>query len=277
MQRVKGLFQRLHPVQFTGMPILDQYFKNHPSAQNAVDIFAGEWASSFGAPHATLKAGKALLFNDPRLTWALEELGGVAGRSVVELGPLEAAHTTMLERAGARSIVAVEANARAYMKCLVTKEIYGLSTARFLAGDCMEFLRHTKERYDVVVAHGILYHMAHPAELIKLLASASDRVTIWTHYYDANSSSLQKRRNFSKTPIATTFEGFNHTLYRQHYGRSLWLNNFYGGMQKHSHWMTRQGILDCLAHYGFKDIKIAYDNPLDEPGPSFTLVALKAT
>ena len=49
----------------------------------------------------------------------------MAGKTVLELGPLEGAHTYQLHQRGA-NIVAVEASKQAYLKCLITKEIVGL-------------------------------------------------------------------------------------------------------------------------------------------------------
>ncbi len=38
----------------------------------------------------------------------------------------------MLENMGASSVIAIEANSRAYLKCLITKEILNLRCSRFL-------------------------------------------------------------------------------------------------------------------------------------------------
>jgi hypothetical protein len=63
---------------------------------------------------------------------------GVRGRlddmSLLELGPLEGAHTYQLEKLGAKSILAIEANVEAFLKCLITKEITGLQVAKFMLG-----------------------------------------------------------------------------------------------------------------------------------------------
>src|SRR3954464_14009309 len=93
-----------------------------PSVQAAVDIFKGEWSSKFPAEAGPVTAGQWALFEDARLAWALERLGGVAGKTALELGPLEGGHSYMLQRSGAASVVAVEGNPRAYLKCLLVKE-----------------------------------------------------------------------------------------------------------------------------------------------------------
>ena len=55
-----------------------------------------------------VRSGEFLLFEDPRLQRALAAIGGVAGKDVLELGPLEAGHTYMLEQAGGRHVMAAD-------------------------------------------------------------------------------------------------------------------------------------------------------------------------
>jgi hypothetical protein len=83
------------------LSILDHYCRLSPSHQNAVDIFQGEWSSQFPPPFENLTAGPLALFQDVRLAWAIDQLGGVGSKTVLELGPLEGGHAYMLEHAGA--------------------------------------------------------------------------------------------------------------------------------------------------------------------------------
>jgi hypothetical protein len=188
--------------------VLDHYVTCAPNPQNALDLFKGEWASKLPAPLAHLDAGENVLFEDPRIPWAAEKLGGVNGKDVLELGPLEAGHTYMLEQLGAASILSVESNTRAFLKCLVIKELLGLEKAHFICGDFVEYLRSGNERFDVVIASGVLYHMKNPAELIALLSQATDKIFIWTHYYDrdlVSSNPLIPESKFGKPrPLNTT-------------------------------------------------------------------------
>ncbi len=80
--------------------ILDAYVHAAPSGQAALQIFDGEWSSKLPPPYDKV-SGSSELFQDARIEWMLEVLGGVKGLRVLELGPLEAGHTCMLERAGA--------------------------------------------------------------------------------------------------------------------------------------------------------------------------------
>src|SRR5215213_6466535 len=114
--------------------ILDAYVRSAPSNQHALDIFKGEWAAILPAPFNDLRAGNLNLFYDNRAYWALNELGGCQGQRVLELGPCEGQHSYMLEQWGAASITSIEANTRAYLKCLIVKEVLGLQRVHFLCG-----------------------------------------------------------------------------------------------------------------------------------------------
>ena len=164
-----------------------------PSPQNALDIFKNRWWSQFPGPFSGLKAGSIALFEDPRITWAISELGGLHHQTVLELGPLEGAHSYMLEQAGAASITSIEANPEAYLKCLIVKETVGLNRTHFLCGDFIEYLHNSPPHFDAVLASGVLYHMVAPVELIALLSDITHRIYLWTHYYDAQLISTDRK------------------------------------------------------------------------------------
>ncbi len=131
--------------------LFDAYVAAAPSAQNAVDAVPG-WVTAL-PPEAGAHAGSIPLFADERIAWAIAQAGGVAGKRVLELGPLDGGHTVMLTRAGAQ-VDAVEANRLAYLRCLVTKELLGLTTARFHLGDFVAFLEAEESRAQAGDASG---------------------------------------------------------------------------------------------------------------------------
>lgn len=258
------------------MNILDQYIKSAPSSQNCLDIFRGEWASRFPGKFSSLQAGQTPLFEDARITWAVEQFGKIRDQNVLELGPLEGGHTYMLEQFGAASITSVEANTRAYLKCLITKEILSLKKANFICGDCIEYLKQNQRLFDICLASGILYHMINPVELIGLIAKASYKVFIWTHYYDKNIINSQPNLAIKFTDQFTQeYQGFSHSLYRQEYTRALDYAGFCGGSLPHSHWMQREDILSCLRYFGFKDIRINFEELNHPNGPCMAIVAIR--
>jgi hypothetical protein len=253
---------------------LDAYVRKAPSAQNAVDLFAGHWASRLPPPLEGTTGAIAPLYDDPRLSAGLAVIGGVAGRRVLELGPLEAGHTYLLDRCGASDILAIEGSSRAFLKCLIVKELAGIPSARFVLGDFMEYLRGSPARVDVVVASGVLYHMMQPAELLGRIAGITDAVYLWTHYYDevlmSRTHALAARIVAGET---AEFGGYRHTVHRFAYGRALERREFCGGNHAEARWMTRDGILGALAHFGFSRVHSYYDQPDHPNGPAFSIVA----
>lgn len=258
------------------MNILDKYVTSAPCPQHALDIFKGEWSSKLPMPLAHLQVGSIPLFEDARIDWAVSQLGGITNKTVLELGPLEAGHTYMLERLGASEIVSIEANTRAYLKCLIIKELLELKRARFLCGDFVEYLRTNQRNFDICIASGVLYHMQNPVELIALATKACNQLFIWTHYYDQ--AIISKNPNLAHKFLNGTskeYAGFKHILYRQEYKTALNWTGFCGGSETFSYWLSRDAILACLKHFGMKDIQINFEAPDHPNGPSFALTATR--
>lgn len=256
--------------------ILDEYITEAPSPQHMLDIFKGEWWSKLPAPYADLHAGTATIFEDKRIEQALEEFGGVQGKTVLELGPLEGGHSYMLEQAGAQSVLAIESNTRAYLKCLIIKELFNLQRVQFVCGDFVNYLRTTDARFDVCIACGVLYHMSNPVELIALLAKTSKRIFLWTHYYDEEIiAGIPGLINNFYGKETVSYRDASYLVHRQEYRASLGLKHFSGGMESYSCWMDREDVLDCLRHFGYTNVKVLQDYLEHSHGPSFSVVAMQ--
>ncbi len=238
------------------------FFGVPPSDQNAFDLFAGEWSSQPPASRADLKAGTTPLFDDPRITWAndrFREMGigkGFADSNVLELGPLEGGHTYLLDRLGASSITSVEANARAYLKCLIAKETLGMPHAHFLLGDCLAYLKQATQTFDFGIACGILYHMTNPVELLELLSRRCNALFLWTVFYDPEfvAKNPVPGAKFSEA-LRCEHAGFKHTVHRFNYGESLEWKGFCGGGAVYSYWMEKPEIMAALERFGFRDFR----------------------
>lgn len=240
--------------------------------QAAVDIFAGEWSSRFPRHSGLTSGGQAFLFEDRRLAWFLSRIGPLRRRSVLELGPLEGGHAYMLERAGAARIVSIEANSRAYLKCLVAAQVFGLRRTRFLLGDFLEHLAGTRDTWDVALASGVLYHMRDPLDLIARLAGRCRDLLVWTHYHDERRAATDPE--LAKTlgpPEQVDRHGFRHSLVRKHYAGALAWNGFCGGSADHCCWMLREELIGAFEHFGFSVQTIAFDRPDHPNGPAMAL------
>ena len=277
MTRARRMLERLR-VKALGLREpnpLGRFAASADAARNAVDIFKGEWASALPA-ELGVDAGTVPLFDDARLRWLNERLP-VAGRTVLELGPLEGGHTWQLERFGAADILALEANRRAFLKCLVVKELLGLRRARFQCVDFMAWLDTASERFDLCVASGVLYHLRRPVALLERVSRAADGLFLWTHYYD---EALVRRNRalafrFAKG-VRSEEGGFAHTLYRREYGAGLFSRPSFGGNAAYSHWLSRADLLAAIAHFGWTSPEIAFEQTDHPNGPCLALLATRA-
>jgi hypothetical protein len=244
-----------------------------PTPQEAIDAVPDSWASRFPPPLSELQAGAAPLFEDPRVYWAFERLGGMDGKTVLDLGPLEGAYSYMAQQAGASRVVGVEANRMAFLKCLVTKELLDLDRCSFLCGEVTQYLKTTKERFDVCIACGILYHMVEPVRLIDLISRSASQIVIWTHVYDE--AALSNRNLAGKLGPAqeAEYNGFHHHVHRHSYGLDSRLGGFFGGTEPYSSWLPRADLMRALEHFGWTNVEVAFEDSAHPNGPSLALVA----
>jgi hypothetical protein len=258
--------------------ILDEYVQSAPSKQNVLDIFKDEWSSALPASSGLeTKPGFAGLFEDGRIVWALETLAIPPGSRILELGPLEGGHSYMLQNAGAREVISIEANTRAFLKCLCVKELFDLDRVRFLLGDFVEYLREDRSQYDAVIASGVLYHMEQPLELLELISRATRKVMLWTHYYDRDVITRSRHLAHKFTPLKS-FEhaGVTYERSTQSYKEALGWAGFCGGTETTSTWLSRDSIIRALTAFGFTKITVNFEDPGHQHGPAFALCAEKA-
>lgn len=239
-----------------------------PSRAAAFDLFAGTWSSDVPG----IGGGGAALFDDERVRWLEDRAGGFAGKTVLELGPLEGGHTWMMAKSGAR-VTAIESNVRAFMKCLIVKNALGLD-ADFQLGDFRPYLATTTDRYDFLMMSGVLYHMTDPVAVLRDAARVADSFGIWTHYFDAARVMARKElaHKFAAQAETAEFNGKRIELHRQRYKKARAWDGFCGGDSAHSYWLTRQSLFDLLDALGF-DVTPGEETPDHQNGPAILLYA----
>jgi len=271
-------FSKRSPKKLSKDPleIFDQYEQGIPSHQNAIDALSG-WNCAF-PPALNLNAGALPLYADDRIAWALQSFGSIEGKKVLEVGPLEGMHTYMLHSHLPARIDAIEANRLCFLRCLVTKQILNIDTASFMLGDIQSWLTERDETYDFALASGVLYHMADPGEFLRLLASRTKAVFIWTHFVleDAMPEGDVRRLPFSGKVETRMVDGVPVRYYERSYHHANANASFCGGMKDRHFWMHRDDILMLLRKLGYSDIVIRDENLNHPGGPSFSLLARKA-
>jgi hypothetical protein len=246
---------------------------NYPSHQNAVDIFRDAWVSSMPEGSGLETSGAGPHFEDQRTVWGASVFGSLKGRSVLELGPLEAYNSYQLEQLGAQ-VLAIEGNVSNFLKCLIVKNALSMSTT-FLLGDFVQFMESSSERFDICWASGVLYHAKDPIALLKGACRVAPTVFLWTHYFDEEIVSRSPeqlrffRSNLNKRVKAGDREIILHyRSYVQKKGRL-----FTGGPDEYSYWMSKDDIISILADEGLVHVVMGGDDPQLSRGPACFLMA----
>lgn len=249
-----------------------EFYESGIATRNtAANIFNDQWVSRLPG----LEIGTVPLFQDSRVEWGIEQAGGLQGKHCLELGPLEGAHTYMLLNAGAASVTAIEANSRCFLKCLVTKELYGMDRAQFLFGNFVPWLEQNTQTYDYVHAAGVLYHMIDPVCVLQALCRATNRIYLWTHYADLEAMPATDPRYVAGIVRQEVLEdrGLRYSAFRRRYlGNASSDPKFCGGVHEDPIWIEKSTILAILHAAGFTT-KIAHDTPDHPNGPACSIFA----
>lgn len=255
----------------------DLYTRDVPTDQGVIDLFRGDWSSEMPLSSGLIsEPGTAKLFEDGRILWMADLLGPITNSTILEIGPLEGGHTYMLHNLGTKSIVAVEVNARAYLRCLCIKEIFELSRARFLLGSGVEFIKNTTEMFDIILASGVLYHLTDPIEFLEKICDRTRKIFIWTHYYDETIIESHPDRGLFDKPLRLSPDLPWIGSRRVYPDTALTWPGFSGGTASSAVWLTRDTILKFLETKGFNEISISFDEKEHQNGPAFAIAAKKA-
>jgi SAM-dependent methyltransferase len=212
-------------------------------------LFAGEWSTVLPVDAVT---GAAPLIGDARLVSCVAAVGGVDGENMLELGPLEGAHSLMLRRdLGASNVVAIEANAGAFLRCLITKELMHLDGVEFRFGDFRPYLDSTTDRFDLAAAIGVLYHLDDPVPVLENLARVSDRIVIWSHVYNTEFDVDRLAGRFDP-PVDRWLGDTSYRLHPYRYEESLEWSGFCGGTRPTAAWIERDDLISVVTSLGFE-------------------------
>lgn len=245
-----------------------QFITTAASLQNSFDLYK-DWVCRI--PVAGTKTGSMLLFehDDIRPQQVVDAFGPIANWKVLDLGSFEAPHTYQLERMGAE-VTGIEANPDLFIKSLIVKNALGLR-AQFLLGDFSEFLSTTTDRYDLIFASGVIYHMKDPVGLIDLMSKRTDRIFIWGHYVPEEvAKNWAPALVFEHQQNGRTYRYFRY-IYPERADRA------YAGTESYCSRITKDDMMGALRAAGFEKIQVVRDH-LDHPGgPAVTLAAERTT
>lgn len=198
----------------------------------------------------------------------LNEIFPLKGKSVIEMGSQEAAHSKIVHDFGARKIVGLEGRLENYIKCCIIKNIFNLSNAKFFLEDLRTVELEKFGSFDVCLCSGVLYHLLEPQELISKISKISPRILINTHYGN------EAYPTFGKKDVI-----LNGKKYRANLQDEDVINSTSTGLQNFSVWLFKDDLVQLLKDVGYDKVHILKDWYLEKKIPeqqSITIFAEKS-
>jgi hypothetical protein len=135
---------------------------------------------------------KALAFMAGAPLWEpiskLIEREPLAGKRVLEFGPLDGCMTGSIVEAGAASVTCVEVRLANVLKVLVARQTLGWSNVELVIDDMHNIDGKAYGTFDVVVAHGVYYHSSAPFRFLKNLTTLGDTIFLGGYCADPDRS-----------------------------------------------------------------------------------------
>ena len=102
----------------------------------------------------------------------------LAGKRVIEFGPMEGSQTAGLVNLGAESVTCIEARAESFIKTLVAQYSLAWTNVRLVMDDFHNADRNKYGAFDLAFAHGVYYHSFAPFLFFENLMSLANDIFV---------------------------------------------------------------------------------------------------
>jgi hypothetical protein len=196
----------------------------------------------------------------------------LAGKTVIEFGPMEGAQTAGLVSLGVKSVLAIEARAVSFIKSMIAGYCFGWKNVSLVMDDFHNADVHKYGRFDLAFAHGVYYHSFAPFLFFENLMSLSDNIFLGGYTTNANQS-VKPPSSLIYTFETLEYEGKKYRVKRIRIG-----NSFNSAINQFAYHFDRDDLLRFFEERGY-DLTIIIDDASDDPwGDWFlTFVARKRT
>jgi hypothetical protein len=214
-----------------------------------------------GQPAGHNKRQDPQVIPDPRIV-QLDEVVGLAGKHVLEVGCFEGVHTIALCERAAR-VTALDSRTENVVKTLVRTRVYGHAPELLLCDVEAEPASSERLRCDVLHHNGVLYHLKDPVtHLVRITANVSSAILLDTHY------ALPEET----TASYTAGDGRSYPV--KIFGENDRANPF-AGMYDIARWLTLDDLKAVLARCGFTEILVEQPRA-ERNGPRVLLIVSRA-
>lgn len=206
-----------------------------------------DWVAKYEINGVSTEMGVSAQHHD----WGVNQLNSIyplKDKTVIELGAQEAAHSNILQKFGAKKIVAIEGKISNYVKSCVIKNILNISNAKFYLEDLRNIDLKKFGVFDVCLCSGILYHLPEPQNLIAEISQVAPRILINTCYATSNYPT------FGDVEMSLKGKKYHGKLQDE-----VSVDHPSTGLQKFSVFLFKDDLIQILHDVGYKEVRVLKD------------------
>jgi hypothetical protein len=200
---------------------------------------------------------------------SLNNIFPLAGKTVIEFGPMEGAQTAGLIHLGVKSVVGIEARAMSFIKLMIASYCLGWKNVSLVMDDFHNADAHKYGRFDLAFAHGVYYHSFAPFLFFENLMSLSDNIFLGGYTTNAKQSVKPP------TSLIYTFENLEYEGKQYRVKRYLLGKSFNSGINNFAYHFERDDLLRFFEERGY-DVTIITDDAGNDPWGDWYLRFLAA-
>jgi hypothetical protein len=187
----------------------------------------------------------------------LNDLFPLAGKTVIEFGPMEGAQTAGLVHLGAKSVLGIEARGVSIIKSLIAWYCFGWENVSLVMDDFHNADAEKYGRFDLAFAHGVYYHSFAPFLFLENLMSLSDNIFLGGYTTNAEQT--------VKPPMALDYtnETLEYEDKKYPVRRIVIGNSFNTAINQFAYHFDREDLFKFFADRDY-DVKIISDEPSDD-------------
>ena len=194
----------------------------------------------------------------------LDELNKVfplAGKRIIEFGPMEGAQTAGLVQLGARSVTAIEARGGSFIKTMVARYCLNWNNVELIMDDFHNADRQKYGEFDLAFAHGVYYHSFVPFFFLENLMSLSDNIFIGGYCISDSVVPKPPTKWFQFTFETLEYQGRTYKVKKIKTG-----NSYNAAVNEYAYHFDRKDLLSFFADRGY-ELTVLYDaDPIDPWG-----------
>lgn len=191
----------------------------------------------------------------------LNEVFPLAGKRIIEFGPMEGAQTAGLVKLGAQSVTGIEARGGSFIKTMIASYCFNWKNVELVMDDFHNADKQKYGTFDLAFAHGVYYHSFVPFFFLENLLSLSDNIFIGGYCLP---DSLTPRPSTSSAPYTLEtleYEGRKYTVKKTQIG-----NTYNSAATEYAYHFKRKDLLDFFQDRGY-ELTVLYDaDPIDPWG-----------